>query len=237
MTLQRPPPEIRTFSRNPAPRSSRVTSASGAASALAIAAKKPAAPPPTTMILLDMRATIASLHAKVPRGVGTGTVMVRDGFIGTGDGTSSSRPRRGRRGSNVRSPGRDHERFGRAPDGRRSSGSRLTSISNQLYRTVGKFETLDGSPCLIDRRHPKTSDPTSHENLISPRTWTVPCRPLPAGRTRGGKGQCRVRIPRLRFLRSRVSRPAAGLLFAPRLLPPTVRPGLLSIADGLLPPL
>jgi len=46
VTLQRPPPETRTFVRNRGLFSRISTSASDAASAQAIAAKKPAAPPP-----------------------------------------------------------------------------------------------------------------------------------------------------------------------------------------------
>src|SRR6185436_4750711 len=46
VTLQRPPPETRTFVRNCGLFSRIVTSVSGAVSAQAIAAKKPAAPPP-----------------------------------------------------------------------------------------------------------------------------------------------------------------------------------------------
>jgi len=50
VTLQRPPPEIRTLVRNSEPRSKRETSFSGSARAHAIAAKNPAAPPPTIAI-------------------------------------------------------------------------------------------------------------------------------------------------------------------------------------------
>jgi hypothetical protein len=48
VTLQRPPPEIRTFDRTFGDFSISVTVADGLASAAAIAPKNPAAPPPTT---------------------------------------------------------------------------------------------------------------------------------------------------------------------------------------------
>jgi len=50
VTLQRPPPEIRTFVRNSDPRSKMEISFSGLARAQAIAAKNPAAPPPMIAI-------------------------------------------------------------------------------------------------------------------------------------------------------------------------------------------
>ena len=53
VTLQRPPPEMRTFDKNCGPFSSTVTSQSGDASAQVMAAKNPAAPPPTTMIRFE----------------------------------------------------------------------------------------------------------------------------------------------------------------------------------------
>ena len=49
MTLQRPPPEIRTFASGCAVASQMVMRAAGLRSAQAIAAKKPAAPPPAIM--------------------------------------------------------------------------------------------------------------------------------------------------------------------------------------------
>src|SRR3989442_1442282 len=49
VTLQRPPPEMRTLERNCGLFSTTVTFASGAVSAHVMAAKNPAAPPPTTM--------------------------------------------------------------------------------------------------------------------------------------------------------------------------------------------
>jgi len=55
VTLQRPPPEMRTLERKWGPFSSSVTPSPGAASAQVIAAKNPAAPPPTTMTCRAMR--------------------------------------------------------------------------------------------------------------------------------------------------------------------------------------
>ena len=49
VTLQRPPPEMRTLERNCGPFSSTITPVPGAASAHVMAPKNPAAPPPTTM--------------------------------------------------------------------------------------------------------------------------------------------------------------------------------------------
>src|SRR5438874_1471364 len=55
VTLQRPPPEIRTLVRNSEPRSKMEISFSGLARAQAIAAKNPAAPPPTIAICTKHR--------------------------------------------------------------------------------------------------------------------------------------------------------------------------------------
>jgi len=66
VTLQRPPPEMRTLERNCGPRSNTVTSAAGAVSAQVMAAKNPAAPPPTTMTRRELiRAKVTGRLAKV----------------------------------------------------------------------------------------------------------------------------------------------------------------------------
>jgi hypothetical protein len=46
VTLQRPPPEMRTFARNLLLFSSKIISVEGHCAAILIAQKKPAAPPP-----------------------------------------------------------------------------------------------------------------------------------------------------------------------------------------------